>query len=84
MYPYRVDGGQRFHFVVKVKELVSVHKYPEPLVLAVDLDLQEGQTDRGREGGKEEEGGEHMRPQSGSKLTVDTPSRHERSGVVKI
>lgn len=40
MYPYCVDGGQGFHFVIKVKELVSVHEYPEPLVLAVDLNLQ--------------------------------------------
>jgi len=35
----RVDGGETFNFVVKVKELVSVHEDPEPLVLAVDLDL---------------------------------------------
>lgn len=40
LYPDRVDSGQRFHFVIKVKELVSVHEYPEPLVLAVDLNLE--------------------------------------------
>lgn len=40
LYPYRVDRGQRFHFVIKVKQLVSVHEYPEPLVLAVNLDLK--------------------------------------------
>lgn len=38
---------------------MSVHEYPEPLVLAVDLDLQDGQTEgrteRGREGGKEKQ-----------------------------
>ena len=42
MYPYCVDRGQRFYFVIKVKELVSVHEYPEPLVLAVDLNLKHG------------------------------------------
>lgn len=45
--------------MVKVKELMSVHEYPEPLVLAVDLDLQDGQTEGrtegGREGGKEKQ-----------------------------
>lgn len=41
--PNRVDGRQRFHSVVKVKELVSVHEYPEALVLAVDLHLQRRQ-----------------------------------------
>lgn len=46
MYPYCVDRGQIFYFVIKVKELVSVHEYPEPLVLAVDLDLQGGATER--------------------------------------
>lgn len=31
--------------MIKVKELVSVHEYPEPLVLAVNLDLQGGKTE---------------------------------------
>lgn len=42
MYPYSVDRGQGFYFVIKVKELVSVYEYPEPLMLTVDLNLQGG------------------------------------------
>lgn len=55
LYPHRVDRGQRFHFVVKVKELVSVHEYPEPLVLAVDLDLEGRQRRRGEQLSEEQE-----------------------------
>lgn len=56
MYPYCVDGGQGFHFVIKVKELVSVHEYPEPLVLAVDLNLEDRCRERQRKQNRKKEG----------------------------
>lgn len=68
---------------------MSVHEYPEPLVLAVDLDLQDGQTEGrtegGREGGKEKQrrGGEQMRRQRCNKL----PGReclHIKSAVTLV
>lgn len=36
---------------------MSVHEYPEPLVLAVDLDLQDGRTEERREEKKKKRGG---------------------------
>lgn len=40
-YPDHINGLQRLYFVIKVKQLVSVHKDPKALVLTMDLNLQE-------------------------------------------
>lgn len=36
-YPDHINGLQRLYFVIKVKQLVSVHKDPKALVLTMDL-----------------------------------------------
>lgn len=41
--------------MIKVKELVAIHKYPEPLVLAVDLNLDKTERKRERESEIKEE-----------------------------
>lgn len=48
-YPDHINGQQRLHFVIKVKQLVSIHKDPKTLVLTMDLNLhnrKKGEGDR--------------------------------------
>lgn len=46
-YPDHINGQQRLYFVIKVKQLVSIHKDPKTLVLAMDLNLYKWGRKRG-------------------------------------
>jgi len=46
-YPDHVNGQQRLYFVIKVKQLVSIHKDPKTLVLTMDLNLYNWGKERG-------------------------------------
>ncbi len=45
-YLDHINGWQRLYFVIKVKQLVSIHKDPKSLVLAMDLNLYKWGKDR--------------------------------------
>lgn len=45
-YPDHINGWQRLYFVIKVKQLVSIHKDPKTLVLTMDLNLYKWGKDR--------------------------------------
>ncbi len=45
-YLDHINGWQRLNFVIKVKQLVSIHKDPKSLVLAMDLNLYKWGKDR--------------------------------------
>lgn len=46
-YPDHINGQQRLYFVIKVKQLVSIHKDPKTLVLTMDLNLYKWGKERG-------------------------------------
>lgn len=66
--------------MVKVKELMSVHEYPEPLVLAVDLHLQGAW----REERRNNETSESLAKSVQSAVTLVQTQAEQQGGVKQV